>query len=36
MAQTKLLSDLCPAKFLDTSAKPFFPCNIRWTLHGFL
>jgi len=23
---TKLFSDLHPAKFLDTSAKPFFPC----------
>jgi len=23
----KLFSDLYLAKFLDTSAKPFFPCN---------
>jgi len=26
MIQTKLSSDLYLAKFLDTLAKPFFPC----------
>jgi len=25
-SKSKLFSDLYPAKFLDTSAKPFFPC----------
>jgi len=28
MVQTKLFSDLYVAKFLDISAKPFFPCRI--------
>jgi len=26
MSQTKLFSNLYLAKFLDTSAKPFYPC----------
>jgi len=33
MVQTKLLSDLYPAKFLDISAKPFFPCENK---HKFI
>jgi len=27
MVQTKLFSDLCLAKFLDISAKPFLSCS---------
>jgi len=27
VVQTKLFSDLYLAKFLDFSAKPFYPCN---------
>ena len=26
---TKLFSDLYPAKFLDTLAKPFFSCRLQ-------
>jgi len=33
MSQTKLFSDLYLAKFLDTSAKPFFPCTIDHSMH---